>query len=127
MAFRKVERTPFGPVRNNNVRIAHTTPGGPLITIPREVAKAAGIVGGERVDLMIDTEQVSPKIAIVSGGDDVKANSQRETGPIIVIAGRLRQFVPRMKTTPALHEIGDVDGRKAVIITVPEAEKAKRA
>ena len=124
MAFRKIERqASLGAGIKTTVRIAHNTPAGPLITIPRAVANLAGIAAGDRVDIMIDTDQTIAKIAVVSKGDGRKAFAQREGGPICIVAGQLREHIPRMRTTPVSHEIGLVEDRHAIIFAVPARTK----
>jgi hypothetical protein len=119
MAFRRVSRQP-GVKPKRSVRLRNYGAAGPSIVVPIDVAALAGFQTDDRVDLMIDADATPKKIAVVSKGEDIKVALQRVAGPLIINASRLREFVPRMRTTPVQYEIGEVDGRAALILLVPQ-------
>jgi hypothetical protein len=123
MAFRRISRQP-GVTPKNTVRLRNYGAAGPALIVPVDVAALAGILPNERVDLMIDTDSAINKIAVVSNGEDIKVSTQRASGPVIVNASRMRDYIPRMRTTSVQYEVGEVDGRVALIVLVPKKSRA---
>lgn len=119
MAFKRI-----GAKSNRNaddVRIAHYYHTPPMIRVPLAIMEKAGIKVGSKIDIMADEDAKPVAVALVSGGSEHKMAKFPGTDKFCqVISTRLRNYVPQTRSVAARYSIRKIDGRKALVVYMPE-------
>lgn len=129
MAF-KLLTAPRGRAPDEaSVRISRAKNSAPVIRISREIIDESGIDMDSPVDLMIDAAVAPPRLAIVSGGSTSTVRGADGARTLTVTSKALAPLVGEMESTVVGHVVEKIDGRPAVVITLPEqaAETAQAA